>query len=143
MRSVLIVEDDLVIADLLQEVLEREGFVVTDIARTVDEARRSIDQAMPEFAVIDLHLADGGDGAAFGTHLRKLSKAGVIFSTGNDQSDLTTASGDAVMVKPYRLNDVALGLQIISEIADQKQTDLALPRNFRLLSPAADAGVAG
>jgi DNA-binding response OmpR family regulator len=136
MLDVLIVEDDLSIADLLQEVLEAEGYTVCGIARTVEEAIRAAAQHSPDFAVIDVHLANGGLGTAVGEHLRKTTKTKIMFSTGNDNDQLTERYGNAVMTKPYRLGDVGRGLKIIGDIVEFGGTKLAFPRNYRLLSPA-------
>jgi DNA-binding response OmpR family regulator len=129
--NVLIVEDDLSIADLLQDALEIDGYFVIGIARTVEEALNASDCYNPEYAIVDVHLANGGLGTDFGACLRKTSPhAGIIYSTGNDDlSRLTLRDGDAVMTKPYRLRDMGRGLKIIGEIARCGQTRLAHPRN--------------
>ncbi len=140
MRNVLIVEDDLTIADMLQEVLEAEGFFVTEIARTCAEAIESAQREPPDFAVIDIHLANGDLGTDVCDHLRPMGQIGIIISTGNDNIGLNTASADAVMTKPYRLRDLGRGLKILQEIAAQGETQLPFPRSFQLLSrPAARA----
>jgi len=135
MFDVLIVEDDLSIADLLQEVLEADGYRVSGIARTVQEAIAAAEEHEPHFAVIDIHLAHGGLGTDVGVQLRKKTSAGILFSTGNDNPNLTTIEGDAVITKPYQLRDVGRGLRIIGDLALSGQTELPHPRNFRLLSP--------
>jgi DNA-binding response OmpR family regulator len=134
MLNVLIVEDDLSIADLLQEALEAEGYRVSGIARTVEEAVGAAGQHDLDFAIIDVHLANGGLGTEVGARLRKMTHAGIIFSTGNDNiSHLTAQEGDAVITKPYRLRDVGRGLKIIDDVARFGETQLAYPRNFRML----------
>jgi DNA-binding response OmpR family regulator len=132
--DVLIVEDDIAIADLLQEALEDDGYRVTGIARTVGEALTAAREQQPDFAVIDVHLAKGGLGTDVGACLRKTTKIGIIFSTGNEHGEnLTTLEGDAVLTKPYRLDDVGRSLKIIHELAQFGQTQLVFPRGFRLL----------
>jgi two-component system, response regulator PdtaR len=131
LNNVLIVEDDLVMAELLSESLEADGYCVTDIVRTVDTAISSAARSRPDFAVIDLRLAMGGRGIDVARHLRRHRDIGIIFSTGNDDQTLTAEDGDAVMTKPYRMRDVARALQIISGAAPK----LPLPRNCRLLTP--------
>jgi DNA-binding response OmpR family regulator len=135
MISVLIVEDDILIADLLQEELEADGYDVVGVARTVEEAINIAGQHDPDFAVVDIKLAHGGLGTDVAMRLRRAKKVGIIFSTGNDNNTLSTQHGDAVMTKPYRIRDIGLGLKIIAELADFGQTDLTFPHNFRLLSP--------
>jgi len=51
MLNVLIVEDDLTIAELLQETLEADGYHVTGIARTVSEALKLAKQTEPDIAL--------------------------------------------------------------------------------------------
>jgi DNA-binding response OmpR family regulator len=135
MPNVLIVEDDLSIADLLQQALEADGYLVVGIARTVEEALDAAEKHNPDFAVIDVHLANGGLGTDLGASLRKTAAhVGILFSTGNDDiSFLTAKEGDAVMRKPYRMRDLARGLKIIEEIVQLGATQLVHPRNFRLL----------
>ncbi len=139
MATVLVAEDDLLIADLLQQALEAEGYSVSGIARTVAEAKTLAEQHPPDFAVIDIRLADGGLGTEIGAHLRATTHAGIIYSTGNSTDlELSTLHGDAVMTKPYRSRDMACGLRIIAELEQPGQayrTPQTFPRNFQLLDP--------
>jgi DNA-binding response OmpR family regulator len=136
MLNVLIVEDDLTIADLLQEALEADGFHVTGIACTLKEAVQLAEQQCPDFAIVDIRLANGDLGTEFGVHLRNTTTVKVIYSTGNSNDTARLGlSGDAIMAKPYRLGDVGRGLKIIKELAQFGQTQIIFPRNFRLLAP--------
>jgi DNA-binding response OmpR family regulator len=138
MPNVLIVEDDLIIADLLQEALEADGYHVTGVARTIKEAVRSAEKHRPDVAVIDIRLADGDLGTDVGAYLRATTTARIMFSTGNSNNAYRMEGyGDAVMTKPYRLSDVGQGLRIIAQLAESGQTTIKFPRNFRLLAPAA------
>ncbi|MGD0103085.1 MAG: response regulator [Rhodopila sp.] len=137
MLNVLIVEDDLMIADLLQEALEADGYHVTGIARTVKEAVQSAEQHHADVAVVDIRLANGDLGTDVAAHLREKTTTRVMFSTGNSNDlDQIARYGDAVMTKPYRLSDVGRGLRIIDEVARSGHSQLTFPRNFRLLASA-------
>jgi DNA-binding response OmpR family regulator len=136
MSNVLIVEDDLTIADMLWEVLEADGFIVTGIARTCAEAIDLAERHQTDFAVIDVQLANGDLGTDVAAHLRRTSKIGIIISTGNDIFDTYADCADAVMTKPYRLRDVGSALKILAEVASRGETRLPLPRSFQLLSGA-------
>ena len=74
MLKVLIVEDDLMIADLAEEVLIDHGYEVCGIARTVDEAVALVRRYNPDFAVIDMRLADGGLGTEIAAQLEDLGR---------------------------------------------------------------------
>jgi DNA-binding response OmpR family regulator len=134
MLNVLIVEDDLTIADMVQEALEADGYGVIGIARTFEEAIKAAERHQPDFAIIDVQLANGDLGTEVGAYLRQTSQIGIIISTGNDHIDFSTVLADAVMTKPYRLRDLGRGLKIIGEIAQFGHTQFAFPRNFQLLS---------
>lgn len=135
MLSVLIVEDDLLIADLLQEALEADEYQVVGTAGTVQEAVRLAEQHCPDIAVIDIRLAKGDLGTSVTAHLRNTTNTKILFSTGNSDNLMPLeAHGDAVMTKPYRLRDVGRALKIIDQLARCGHTDLTFPRNFRLLA---------
>lgn len=131
--NVLIVEDDLSIAGLLEDHLEGDGFRVTGIARNIDEAVALVNEVPPDFAVIDLHLSDGQLGTEVADRLRSLSRIAILFSTGNQDQDLARFVGDAVMFKPYQMRDVARGLKIIADMAESGQTGHCHPSNFRMI----------
>jgi two-component system response regulator HydG len=137
MSEVLVVEDDLLIADLLQCALKAGGYNISGVARTVAEAKESAERHPPDFAVIDIRLADGNLGTELGAYLRNTTPGpGIMYSTGNGaDAGLSKLDGDAVMTKPYRLHDVARALDIIEQLRRSGQTHLRFPRNFRLLDP--------
>ncbi len=135
-QNVLIVEDDLMIADLLCEAIETDGYHVTGVARNLEEAIIACERNHADFAVIDIHLADRSLGTEVAERLRSIAPIQVIFSTGNDDETLTTEQGDAVMVKPYRMRDVGGALRIITEMREFGRTEIVFPRNFRLLEAA-------
>ncbi len=138
MTQVLIVEDNYSLADLLQDVLQTDGYHVTGIVRTREEAVAAIRRQEPDFAVIDVNLAHGSVGNTIKADLGSgFEKLGILFSTGSDGGLLTSAEGDAVMTKPYRLSDVGRALKIIAELIASGKTELPFPRSFRLLGASA------
>ena len=136
MLKLLIVEDDLSIADMLKEGLEDDGFVVTGVAGTLVEALAMFQHNPCDCAIIDIHLAHGDLGQDVSRLLRTIANIGIIFSTGNDDRNLSTSDGDAIMVKPYHLHDMRDAVRIIADFRRTGRTDLTLPRNFRRLAPA-------
>ena len=118
MVKVLIAEDDLMIADITEEMLVEHGYEVCGIARTVSEAVALGRRHKPDLAVIDLRLADGGLGTEVAAQLGGLDELGVLYATGNaSHVMLTTADGHACLAKP----------------------SLPFPRGLRLLSSPAIA----
>ena len=139
MLRVLIAEDDLMIADLAEEILVDAGYEVCGIARTVAEAVALAHQHKPDLAVLDLRLADGGLGTEIAAQLLPLGRLGVLYATGNmSQVALTIADGDACLSKPYSSTDLVRALKIVSEIASGNALP-PFPKGFQILRPAATA----
>ncbi|OYW45763.1 MAG: hypothetical protein B7Z08_01880 [Sphingomonadales bacterium 32-68-7] len=138
--SILIVEDQLMIADMTEDYLLRNGYEVCGIARTVDEAVALGLLHKPDLAVLDLRLADGGLGTEVAAQLESLTNLGILYVTGNmSEVVLTSDNGHACLNKPYRLVDLMVALEIVIELVDTTLTALPLPRGFRILPPAAIA----
>jgi DNA-binding response OmpR family regulator len=138
MLKVLIAEDELIIADLLEETLIRNGYEVCGIAGTVDEAVALVESCKPDLAILDVRLARGGRGPEIA---RKIDQQtlGILYATGNDpkQSTLRRCDGIASISKPYRNEDVLLALEIIYDIMKDGTTTRKLPANICLLPDGA------
>ena len=135
MLKVLIAEDELMIADLLEETLVANGYEVCGIARTVDEAVAFAELHKPDLAILDIRLARGDRGVEIARRLSSRGKFGVLYATGDDarHSMLTLADGDASIAKPYRMADVVRALVIVQEIVTAGTSIRPFPRGFRLL----------
>ncbi|WP_305321963.1 response regulator [Bradyrhizobium sp.] len=135
----MIAEDDLMIADLAEEILIDAGYEVCGIARTVAEAVALAHKHKPDLAVLDFRLADGGLGTEIAAQLLPFGKLGVLYATGNmSQVVLTTADGDACLSKPYSATDLVRALKIVSEISSGNALP-PFPKGFQILRPAATA----
>jgi DNA-binding response OmpR family regulator len=135
MAKVLIAEDDLFMADMLEEVLVDGGFEVCGIARTVEEGVGLGERHKPDLAILDLRLAAGGLGTEIAARLDRKS-LGILYATGNaGQLDLIKADGEAYLEKPYRPEDVVRALRIVEEIVGTGKSSPPYPTGFRLLKP--------
>jgi DNA-binding response OmpR family regulator len=135
--KVSIAEDDLMIADLVEEILVDEGYEVCGIARTVAEAVALAQHHKPDLAVLDLRLADGGLGTDIAAELLPFGKIGVLYATGNiSQVVLTTADGDASLSKPYRSADLLRSLEIVAEIVATGKALPPFPKGLRCMITA-------
>lgn len=116
MLKVLIAEDNLLIADMLEDLLVSKGYVVVGIAPTVREAVRLADLYKPQLAVLDFRLARGG----LGSEIRPLLEdraIGILYLSGDPLDKILTKSdGEAYLHKPYVLDDVIHALRVVHEI---------------------------
>ena len=137
MPSVLIVEDDLMIADMLEEVLLDSGYAVCGIARTVAAAVALAHLHRPDFAVVDMRLADGGTGTEVRALLKPTWPMGILYATGNRSKHLLSSTdGHACLTKPYRSDDLLRGLEIVAGIMMTGHAEQPFPAGFSVLVPA-------
>jgi DNA-binding response OmpR family regulator len=137
MLKVLIVEDDLMLADFAEEILVEHGYQVSGIARTVADAVAQTRHCHPDLVILDLRLADGGLGTEVAAQLPPLGRPGILYVTGN-MSQVALTHGDACLAKPYRAADLLRGLEIVAEIVATGKAQPPFPHGFQLLNPAAE-----
>src|SRR5450432_778718 len=150
MLKVMIAEDDLLMADILEDVLIHYGYEVCGIARTVKEGVEIGEHCKPDLAVLDMQLAKGGLGTEIAAQLRQQDGLGILYAMGNaDHASLTRADGEACLGKPYRPEDVAHALKIVEQIVRTGEASKPFPKGFHVLGGppssdrAADFGIAG
>ena len=133
MLKVLIAENDLLMADMLEEIVVDGGFEVCGIARTVAEGVALGKLHKPDLALLDLRLAGGELGTEIAARLDRAG-LGILYATGNaGQIDLSSADGEACLDKPYRPADVLRALHIVEEITHTGTASPPFPSGFRLL----------
>ena len=140
MLKVLIVEDDLMLADFAEELLVENGYKVSGIARTVGDAVARIRHSTPDLVMLDLRLADGGLGTEVASQIATPGRPGILYVTGN-MSQVALIHGDACLAKPYRSVDLLRGLQIVAEIVATGKAQPPFPQGFQLLHPAVDSAL--
>jgi DNA-binding response OmpR family regulator len=138
MRKVLIVEDDLMLADFAEEILVEHGYKVSGIARTVADAVAIAAHSRPDLVVLDLRLADGGLGTEVAAQLPALGRPGILYVTGN-MSQLELTCGDACLAKPYRSVDLLRSLEIVAGIVATGKAQPPFPQGFQVLHRATDS----
>lgn len=136
MATVLIVEDDLVMADLLKDTVTGAGYEVCGIASSFSEAVALGLHFQPELAIIDMRLDGPGLGTDVAFELSAFSRIGVLYTTGDPSNVLANAvHGDACLTKPYRPDDLPRSLTIVHEIAASGDVLQPFPPGFRLVHP--------
>ena len=137
MLKVLIVEDDLMLADFAEEIIVEQGYEVSGIARTVTDAVALARRCRPDLVILDLRLADGGLGTEVAAQLPAVGRPGILYVTGN-MSQVALIHGDACLAKPYRSVDLLRSLEIVAGIVATGKAQPPCPRGCHLLHPAAE-----
>ncbi len=114
--SVLIVEDDMDIADLLNSYLRKEGFRAL-IAGDGERAKEILGQQKIALALVDLGLPGAIDGIGVLSHIRSTSDIPVLIVTARD-SELDRITGfevgaDDYITKPFSPREVVARVKAI------------------------------
>ena len=79
--QIVVVEDELIVARSMQQMLERAGFDVTAIARSAEEALEAAAAHAPDLALVDIRLEGTTDGVALAQDLRLRYRVPSVFVT--------------------------------------------------------------
>jgi DNA-binding NarL/FixJ family response regulator len=108
--SLLIVEDEALIASYIQEVLAESGFTIVGIASSGPEALSLAGESRPDLALVDIKLAGAMDGIEAAQLMRKRYGTNVIFLSATSDPDTIaraqTASPLGFLEKPFRPSQV-------------------------------------
>ena len=114
-EKVLIVEDQFVEANSLQIMLERAGYAVCSIARSVPVALKIIEKEQPDLVLVDIYLQGTLTGIDLAKELSKKGMAFVFISANSNKQILEAAKSTrpyGFIVKPFREKDVIVMLDV-------------------------------
>jgi len=108
--SILIVEDDGLIALSLMQLLQKSGFDVPDPVVSGEEAIDYVRTSLPDLVLMDIRLAGKIDGIEASREIRKYSGIPIIFLTAFYEMNLLTRAGEVsksdFIVKPVIEKDL-------------------------------------
>jgi DNA-binding LytR/AlgR family response regulator len=137
--KILIIEDNLLIAFALQEKLESAGHRVSTIARTCQEAIVSLNNELPDLALVDIGLEGSSiDGIETVRQLLDHHSMPIIYLTGQIAPEIIqrakTTRPAAFLLKPYNARELLIQVELAyanhKNIELSKDTDsVYLPSN--------------
>lgn len=105
MPSILVVEDEAIVADDIKETLTSLGYTVTGTARTGEMALEKAAENQPDLVLMDIHLAGAMDGIEAAGQIHALQGIPVIFLTAYADTALLerakVAEPYGYIIKPY------------------------------------------
>lgn len=130
--KVLIVEDELIIAEDLKEILLELGYKVTGIAKDIKEAKDILIQEVPDIVLLDIRLRDGDNGIDLARFIRKTMHMPIIFITSySDKDTLKRAKEvkpDGYLVKPVEKGDLFSSIEIALSNYFSDNKDIAVTK---------------
>lgn len=98
---ILIIEDEVLIAWQLRDVLEDLNYTVVGMAGNAPAARRLVEDGRVDLALVDIHLSDGPTGVDLGREIGQGSGITVLYLTSNPEMVRNGVPGTfGVMSKP-------------------------------------------
>jgi diguanylate cyclase (GGDEF)-like protein len=115
-RRILIVEDDVIIAKDLENVLERWGYAVTGVATSSEHALRRAEADDPDLVLMDVRLRGASDGVETADALRARKDIPIVFLTANTDAQTreraldTNAAG--YIAEPYNPSTLLAAIEL-------------------------------
>jgi CheY-like chemotaxis protein len=106
MASVLVVEDDSILAYVLERILSKAGHKVVGTAASFAKAVSIASTAPPELALVDFHLRGPENGALVAQRLRQLGTK-IIYVTASAEQVRLIDGVTEIVTKPFK-DDVLL-----------------------------------
>ena len=130
--SILIVEDEILVALEMECILEERGYHVVGIAADLVDALAFADGSI-DLALVDLNLRDGLTGPEIGKRLANEHKAKVLFVTANPRLLGDGIAGTVgVLTKPT--DEASLTAAVAFALARSSGEELQAPPSLRCFS---------
>ncbi|MEW5988169.1 MAG: response regulator [Chloroflexota bacterium] len=132
MTSVLIVEDERIVAKSLQSTLQAAGYDVPAVVATGEAALQAIARTQPDLVLMDIRLEGGMDGITAARHVRFDYDVPVIYLTAYSDRELLeqakTSEPIGYLVKPFEDEDLLTTIEIALHqyTANYRRTETAL-----------------
>lgn len=114
--TLLVVDDNRQLLNMVEEILHREGFLHIDMVTCLREAEDYFLNREPDLIILDINLPDG-DGFSLMQKIRTVSDVPVLFLSARDEdSDRLLGLGlgaDDYMVKPFLPKELTLRISAI------------------------------
>ncbi|MCG6536888.1 MAG: response regulator [Syntrophales bacterium LBB04] len=116
MKRILVVEDDILLAETIRFRLEDLGFEVSGMAMDGEEAIRKVETLRPDLVLMDIQLESGMDGIEATKRIRERFDFPVIYLTAHgDEETFNRAKGTdphSYLLKPVRDLDLNISIEM-------------------------------
>lgn len=145
MYSLLIVEDEAIVALSLKFELESLGYTVVAIASTEQEAVDSYIKYKPELILMDINLESGGSGIEAAKKISAINRVPIIYLTAYANDDIVQRANEAdpigYIVKPYNIKEVSAVIKTAIHRFDYEKNIARSEARLRVALDAADLTV--
>jgi CheY-like chemotaxis protein len=114
-QSILIVEDEVILARLMEMMLQSKGYTVVGRVSTAEEAINVCKNQLPDLVLMDIFIKGNMNGIEAVNTIRQFANPSIIYVTGNsdlftqEQANETNPSG--YLIKPVNANTLFRAVQ--------------------------------
>lgn len=114
--SILIVEDDFIVAKVIEKSLIEIGYRIAGMVSSGPEAIEAVRQEQPDLVLMDINLQGDMDGITAASHIQSQRSVPVVFLTAfSDQKTFSRALETApygYIIKPFQTNTLATTIEV-------------------------------
>ncbi len=122
--KILIVEDEIIIADDIASNLQEFGYETTEIAISYSEAIEIIKNEKPDIIIADIKLSGNKTGIDLGNYIKSNIKTPFIFLTSNSDNvtmgEALEVEPDAFLVKPFSKQELYASIELALKKKQEK-----------------------
>ncbi len=125
--KILIVEDELIIARDIKDILSSKGYFVTDICSSVVQAKESLNKTKPDLVLIDINLQGDLPGTEIGKFLLEKDKIPFVYITSYTDTktidDVKITRPMGYIVKPFKKIELLIAVELALNNHQLKKID--------------------
>jgi DNA-binding LytR/AlgR family response regulator len=134
--NILIVEDEVLVAEDISDYLKEFGFNVTGIAVSASECLSLLDKQTPNVILMDINIKGDLDGIELAQLINKRFSLPIIFLTANNDTNTTQralkANPHSFLSKPFNVTDLKIAIELAFQKFNQIQIEQIAKANVLL-----------
>lgn len=139
--KVMIVEDDVIVAEDLSRALRASGYDVAGYAVSGDEALDLARTVMPDLILMDVFLSDGHDGITVARMITDWMEVPIVFITACSTEKMVEAAVNAgaagYIVKPFQFRQVTAAIKVALQRREGRRRTEKPPSMGKTVGPFA------
>ncbi len=130
--SVLIVDDDVLIAETLKDMLIKLGFEKIKLSHSKEECLSIVKVWKPDMAILDIRMTGLYDGLEIGDYFKNVLNIPFMYVTAHSDLEMTNrimaTKPDGYITKPIRMNELMVNLSMVvsrlNELREERSVEV-------------------
>ena len=139
-KSILTIEDNLIVAEDLNDKLRSLGYEVAGNFLNLDEILEVLDTRRVDLLIVDIQLGGELTGIDLVREIYKSKKLPVVYLTANSESAMVKMAMEthpaAYLLKPFKLSEFAINIDLAINNFEQQQPQIADKDTFEVVEGA-------